>query len=176
MRTAFHYTYPEGWEAISTGKDGKTGLDPRLKMLYHGFSSEVPGLPEWAYREFLSCLLEERPKGWAESRDFPYLWKALVDELSRGSDELVLVQFDILPTDEAYVTDWAPLERAIRSGNRDNEAVHEAWRQLDASKMRALEYDGRYSGSLEILLVGNHVDLKRLRARPVRADRVIGEA
>ncbi len=156
---AYHYTNDlHFYQGIMHGVDyGRKGLLPIGRFI----NFDVPRLPAKAYEGVTVCLSEPRPKSWVENTEFPYAWAGLMFHI-RKARNVMLLSFDLLPTDKAYVVEKAHIERIKSPGRNLTERVRiPAHKKYWESRVPVKRYKGNYS--LPELIIFNPVELERLR-------------
>ncbi len=154
---AYHYTNMLDYSRIKTGSGyGRTGLLPIKRLVSYG----VHGLPEKAHDSYIFCLPEPEPMSWKNNKEFPLMWNRFMNNVCKGS-ELVLLSFDVLPEDNAYVIDWAHVERMLRKYEEPTKKQRTvAGLKYWNSRVPVSKYDSSYS--LPELIVNEPIPLERL--------------
>lgn len=171
----YHYTNPDNYIAMKTGSDytsietGKPckGLHPMHRFVRYGWTR---GLPDDAHSGVIEGLLEPEPKEWTDNPEFPGLWRYLLHDLCRRN-EIVLLKFDILPSDQAYVVDRSHVEHELYReakglGKSTINTMTEACRKYYDSRVPVFDYSGEYS--VPQLAIWSAIDFERLEVVWVR--------
>ena len=165
----YHYTSGSDWARIKAFDSGQ-GLVPQKNLVPSFFATPVPhhDIPEWAYAPHLFAFLEHEPREWIDSNEFPKVWTLLMHAIDR-TGMIEVYAFDVLDTDEAFVIDWAIMERhrrdlrAISHHNADPgqiTAANKALFHYAQSHVPVKEYDGNYT--LPELIIKNEIPRERL--------------
>ena len=143
---AYHYTNEEVLNSINNGTMyGKLGLIPIKRFISLG---KGHNLPDEAFDGVVQALLEPEPKSWTENSEFPRLWGYLMHDICRR-DKVILLSFEIMPQDKAYVVERAYIEqelyREFKTGkaptNRQND---NAYLKYWNSRVLVFQYRGNY--------------------------------
>ncbi|MBT4135638.1 hypothetical protein HOD75_02830 [archaeon] len=112
-------------------------------------------------------FLEKEPNSWIQSKEFPNIWNELLEHLcynaiTSGADNLIVLGFDIIQGDEAYVIDRGIYERGTNNARNpwDIESFR-ASRDYRISRILVDEYNGEHE--LPELVIHNCIPLERLR-------------
>lgn len=168
----YHYTNPESYSSMKTGRTyGKKGLLPIRRFITLDRWKE--GLPEKAYDANIQGLLEPEPESWTNNPEFPEVFRFLAHDFCMR-DELMLLSFELLPTDDAYVVDRAHFERFLyrevyqKAGKPlpDDYTEEKALRLYWESRVPVAEYKGGYS--LPQFSVWTPIDFDRLKVEWVK--------
>ena len=144
-----HYTSSRAYRSMETkGINGwKTaydvaGLIPRRRFID---PSRANGLPGKAHERVIEGLLEPEPECWTSNPEFPNLWYSLFHSICQ-EPEIMLLKFEILPFDEAYVINRAHVERELykESEKSTKESLNKAYRKYFESRIPVHEYDHEY--------------------------------
>jgi len=142
----YHYTNPEAYREMKKESPGREGLSPLTCMLIPRY--EGPDWPMSSSIRSIKGLLEPEPESWKENKEFPFLWVRLMNSFFINSDELMLLSCEILPKDDAYITDRANIERELyregREGTTTNERLAAAFEKYWGERVPALEYQGGF--------------------------------
>jgi len=172
----YHYTPSKNLDSIFkgvscwfssreyTGTKILKGLRPENRQ--HGFTPfdiyEEPlsctyNSPSWVQEEYVFCFLEPEPKTWKENKEFPNIWKELMEYLSRNGS-ISLLSFGIMKSDDAHIIDRAWLERF---NTYPYEEYNTLWQQFLRSRVPVSKYKSDYS--LPELIISKTVSPNRLR-------------
>lgn len=102
---AYHYTTQSALSEISETKALRNVTDPFPKF----YPQELPGA--------VYAFLKEQPEEWTKNKEFKHTWKRAVLHLCKSPD-IALLSFDVASTDNAYVMDWAHVERFWKKGRQ----------------------------------------------------------
>jgi len=128
--------------------------------------------PDFAKEKYIHCFLDEpEPASWRKNPEFPGLWIKIMNHILHDDFMAVLTRFDVLPEDDAYVVDWANMERTraemkqlsiIRKREGPEwDKVKDATKRYVDSRVPLEEYKGSYS--LPELVIASEVMLDRIR-------------
>jgi hypothetical protein len=165
-RIGYHYTNPVDYRSMRGGRSyGKTGLLPirRLVPLFEG----PRRLSDEAHDGTIQGLLEPEPTSWTKNPKFPKLWQYLMGDICRES-EVMLLSFEILPTDAAFVLERAHMERELYKpeGRSTKASKNRAFSRYWRSRVPVSQYDGSYS--VPQLTLWSTIAFERLRVEWVK--------
>ena len=175
---AYHYTNEEAYKSMQTkGIDGFisnyddfTGLVPSGRFIRYGNSKS---LINEAHDSVIEGLLESEPVSWMNNQEFPNLWWYLMHDICK-SEKIILLNFDILPKDEAYIVDRAHVERELyRESKTGKEPTREtffkAYSKFFDSRIPALEYNQeKHNYSVPQFAIWSPIELERLNVEWVK--------
>ena len=156
----FHYTNPHAYRSMETGRMyGHRALLPIRRFVSFGGGRD---LPEEAYQGTVQCLLEPEPSSWIDNPEFPVTWEYFMNDVLLKDDQVMLLCFDISPSDTAYVVDRAYIERLLyqQEMDVDKEATHKATRKYWESRIPIFDY--RDEHTLPQLIIWNPIEFSRL--------------
>ncbi len=149
---AYHYMPYESFEVLKTKDFYKAGLLPGAEyssVIRSGFDIFLEGLGLLELRKALYCFLEREPESWIKNKDFPFVWKDLIEYLQRGTTQhLMLLSFPVLPTDKAFVVERAHRQAYIKQyGNSPHhlDKLKDSYVKYWKSKVPVFNYDNSYS-------------------------------
>jgi hypothetical protein len=167
---AYHYCSDSNFQMNNPGNGDF--LRPRSKILAGCLSENVP---DWIKKQrYTYAFMGAEPEQWTESIEFPEVWKMVMRHVSASDMVVRRLSFPLIDTDEAYVLDWAHVERVrdiIRAANYLSGtclSLDDARQtQLDASQQSYIqsrvplaEYDGNHI--LPELIIANPIPLERI--------------
>lgn len=143
---------------MKTGRTyGQKGLIPIKRFVSLG---EGRDLPYKAHDGTIQGLLEPEPQSWTANTEFPNLWRYLMGDVLR-EPEVILLSFEMLPTDEAYVVERAHVERELYSKSEPTrQRMDAAFRKYWKSRVTVPDYDGSYS--IPQLTIWSPIEFERL--------------
>jgi len=161
----YHYTTLLDYESMQNGRTyRKKGLLPIGRFINLG---EGNCLPKDAHEGCISCLLEPEPQSWVNNKQFPYTWISLMshlclkdNSLSPELSKLVLLSFEILCQDNAYVVERAHIEK-WRAKNQTKKQEKESYTNYWNSRVSVSEYKGNYN--LPELAIFSYIPIDRLK-------------
>lgn len=181
----YHYTNSEAYKSMKTkGIDGYfcdeydnfTGIIPRKRFINLG---DGKNLPSKAYNGIIEGLLEPEPESWIKNPEFPNLWNYLMHDICR-KDKVMLLSFDILPKDEAYVVERAYVERELYReakgrGKMTRETRNEAFMKYWNSRINIFEYITKNKNVMKInyavpqLAIWSGIEFERLNIEWIKS-------
>jgi len=171
----YHYTTPGAYESMGA-KGGFAGLIPKREFIQ---PSDSKGLPDEAYQNVIEGLLEPMPRSWIQNPEFPEPlcspWWYLIHDVGM-IDGVMLLSFELKPTDRAYVVERAHVERelyreSLSKGKSTEKTRGGAFKEFWESRVPVFEYDGSYS--MPQLAIWSKIGYNRLRVEWVKpADEV----
>lgn len=168
--TAWHYAPFR--LLCSVGDIEINGLIPLSRVDMAGEQS----LPEMARKRWIYAFLERTPESWRGNIEFPDIWTRVMRHVSHGKPMFSRCSFDILLEDEAFVVDFAHMERVREVMIRLGYAKIKKGTFSDADKAKLIEANTRYlSSAIEVfsyqggytlpeVIVGNPIPRARIRA------------
>jgi len=160
---AYHYTNPHKWESVQLGLDHcLKALLPLRRVVLPSCAS---GLEAKAYRtNALFCLLEAQPSSWFANKEFPLIWKNLLENIRSFQGDVTLLSFNLTSEDTAYVLDRAHVERYLNKSYINDDVNNfkrtKAYGDYWSSRVSFSEYSGEYC--LPELIVLNEIPIKRI--------------
>lgn len=156
VHKAYHYTSQSLWMAMKGGLFGRD-LSPC------GQEGNSKGV---------FALHDPEPREWTQSTEFPKIWAKLLRHTVHDDFVLVRLEWDILPDDHVYVSDWAHMERVrslmrkmenqIKLEDREKSDFEAAKSKYESSRILIREYTTGYS--LPELVFRNTIKYSRLSA------------
>jgi hypothetical protein len=143
---AYHYTNEENLRYIYDGTMyGRKGLISIKRFISLG---KGHNLPDEAFDGVVQALLEPEPKSWIKNPEFPALWGYLMHDICRR-DKVILLSFEIMPQDKAYVVERAHVEqelyREFKTGKAPTKKQKEkAYSEYWNSRVPVFQYRGNY--------------------------------
>lgn len=143
----YHYTNPESYFSMKTGHHyGQKGLIPIKRFVKLGIGG--PRFPKKGYDGIIEGLLEPEPISWTNNLDYPFMFGYLMHDICRRK-EVMLLSFDILESDDAYIVDRSKFEDVLYMeskglGKPTDKDFASASRKFYYSRKKALEYNGNY--------------------------------
>ncbi len=162
----YHYTNQTAYKSMKTGRDyGKTGLIPIRRFI----KNDIGDFPSEAYKGTIQGLLEPEPKSWKENQEFPDLWKYLMNDICRENGVIMLLSFEILPDDKAYVVERAHVERELYKPreNITKKFLEGAWQKYWESRVPVFHYRGDYI--LPQLTIWSSIEFERLKIKWIKS-------
>lgn len=159
VNVGIHYMHEKYWNELNElnhERNSNKALIPRKRLVKIGRSdSEIPELPDWAHDGYVFSFPDkngcEAWKGYEHGKEE---FDTLTSEI--GS-KIVVVKFNILPTDEAYVVERAHFADWQWGHNKDKQ---DAIRKYALSRVPADKYNGQYR--MPELIIKNPIALERL--------------
>lgn len=159
----YHYTNPLAYSFMED-----EGLIPKHKFVRP--CEHVHGLSDEAYQFVTEGLLEAEPHSWDRNMEFPLMWKHLMYDICRKS-EVMLLSFELLPSDEAFVVERGFVERELHKSELDYGLYSEAVRNCWESRVPVHEYDGSYS--VPLLTIWSPIEFQRLNVEWVKSKKEV---
>jgi hypothetical protein len=155
----YHYTNPEAYRLMENGDMYDRGLCPIRR-----FIKESNNLPDEAFKGTIQGLLEPEPESWLNNPEFPALWLYLMHDICLENN-VMLLSFQILPTDKAYIVERAHIERELYREMREgrtstNKEKERAYLKYWKSRVPVFEYKGNYS--VPQLTIWSKIEFDRL--------------
>jgi len=171
----YHYTNEQAYLSMHDGSSyGKNGLIPIKRFVRYSCGKN---LPKRAHDGVIEALLGPEPKSWIENPEFPNLWGYLMHDICK-KEKVILLSFEILPTDKAFVVDRAHVERFLyhesKTNSKPTKSVEiEAFRNYWKSRIPAFNYEGGYDVSQ--LAIWSKIGTDRLKVEWMRSSREVWE-
>lgn len=164
----YHYTNPKAYKSMKDGSTyGKKGLLSIRRFVKFG---QARNLPEEAYEGTVRGILKPEPKSWTENPKYPNLWRYLIGDLL-SKDESMLLSFDVLKSDKAYMVERAHVENELYKeskgkGKSTRETLHEAYKKYWESRIPIFEYDEDFS--VPEINIWNTISFDRLKVEWIK--------
>jgi hypothetical protein len=178
MTTAYHYTSDSIWQMIQAGYFVSSDKLVPYKRLDSGVLRDRA--PDFAKEKYLFAFLDyPEPELWKSNPEFPDLWRRIMEHIMHEDFLVRLLQFEVTPEDNAFVVDWAHMERVRdamdrgmcieHTGNEKNIAVvMDATDKYIDSRVPLADYDGNFT--LPELVIANPIPLERVSDEMVMFD------
>ena len=153
----FHYIKEMTWNELKRTANSVIKPSSRLIRLDWKDGLEVIELPDWAHEAYIFAFPDvEAPTPWNRYYHWRYEWDKLTQDIG---ERIVALEFDLLPTDKAYVVD--------RSHFADFQWKHstnkqEAIRKYVDSRVKANKYHDSFR--MPELIIQNPISLDRVYA------------
>jgi hypothetical protein len=164
----YHDTNPRSFKHIQNGTMyDKKGLIP-VKRFIELFGGK--DLPKEAYEGVIEGLLEPQPKSWINNPEFPNIWNYLMRDVCR-EEELMLLSFEIIQKDKAYVVERGHIERELYRKAKTGiaptkEQMNTAYRNYWESRVPIFDYNGGFS--LPQLCIWSPIETNRIKVEWTR--------
>jgi hypothetical protein len=152
---------------ITFGFDDFSGIIPSRRFVRLG---QGKTLPDQAYDGIIEGLLEPEPTSWLKNPEFPCLWRYLMHDICKR-DKVILLSFEILSKDKAFVVDRAHVERMLYKKSRNapeptKRKRNNAFKKYWESRIPVFDYHGGYN--VPQLAIWSPIETERLRLEWVK--------